>query len=89
MSYCDVCGDLYRVEAATGAAAAKGVEGVVAVCTSCGKVESVTKGESLPRGTPPSIGPVPVKEALRAAFDDAPCAATARQLTPSDDMEII
>eukprot|EP00227_Mantoniella_beaufortii_P016675 CAMPEP_0197583286 /NCGR_PEP_ID=MMETSP1326-20131121/6261_1 /TAXON_ID=1155430 /ORGANISM="Genus nov. species nov., Strain RCC2288" /LENGTH=157 /DNA_ID=CAMNT_0043147493 /DNA_START=131 /DNA_END=606 /DNA_ORIENTATION=- len=41
MSYCDVCGDLYRVEAATGEAAAKGDEGLVAVCTSCGKVETV------------------------------------------------
>ena len=43
MSYCDVCGDLYRVEAATGAAAEKGTEGLVAVCTSCGKVENVVK----------------------------------------------
>ena len=42
--YCDVCGDLYRVEAATGEAAAKGVEGLVMVCTSCGKVETVTNG---------------------------------------------
>lgn len=41
MSYCDACGDLYRVEAAHGAAAAKGTEGLVATCTSCGKVENV------------------------------------------------
>jgi DNA-directed RNA polymerase subunit M/transcription elongation factor TFIIS len=45
MSFCDACGDLYKVEAATGAAAAKGVEGLVAVCSSCGKVETVTKGQ--------------------------------------------
>ena len=49
MSYCDVCGDLYRVEAATGAAAEKGTEGLVAVCTSCGKVENVVK--ALDKGT--------------------------------------
>ena len=41
MSYCDACGDLYRVEAAHGEAAAKGTEGLVAKCTSCGKVENV------------------------------------------------
>jgi small ligand-binding sensory domain FIST len=44
MSFCDVCGDLYRVEAAVGAGGGKGVEGLVAVCTSCGKVETVTNG---------------------------------------------
>jgi len=52
MSYCDVCGDLYRVEEATGAAAAKGVEGLVAVCTSCGKVETVTNGAPPPPPPP-------------------------------------
>ena len=41
MSFCDTCGDLYRIEAAHGASAAKGTEGLVAQCTSCGKVENV------------------------------------------------
>ena len=49
MAYCDACGDLFRVEAATGAAAAKSTEGLVAVCTSCGKVEDVVK--ALDKGT--------------------------------------
>jgi DNA-directed RNA polymerase I subunit RPA12 len=41
-SYCDACGDMYRVVVATGEAAlAKAVDGLVCRCGSCGKVESV------------------------------------------------
>ena len=37
MSFCDRCGCLYKVEEASGAAAAMAVEGLVARCTGCNR----------------------------------------------------
>ena len=41
MSFCDRCGSLYKVEEASGAAAAIAVEGLVARCTGCNRCENV------------------------------------------------
>lgn len=41
MSFCDRCGCLYKVEEASGAAAAMAVDGLVARCTGCNRCENV------------------------------------------------
>ena len=41
MSFCDRCGSLYKVEEASGAAAAIAVDGLVARCTGCNRCENV------------------------------------------------